>query len=433
MRYLSTRGGSARVDLSAALTAGLAPDGGLFVPERVPRVSPGQFDSSASAAQIAVPLLHEFFEDDVLAEALEEICLEAFDFEMPLARLQPGGIRVLELFHGPTAAFKDVGARFLASCMARIERDRSRTLTVLVATSGDTGAAVAAAFHRQPGVRVVILYPSGRVSPTQAHQLGCFGTSVRAFAVGGSFDDCQAMAKSAFADQELLDVVALTSANSISLGRLLPQMLYYAQASLGYFREYNHPLNFVIPSGNLGNATAAALARAMGLPIGRIVLATNANAVLPDFFGGSAYAPRASVATIANAMDVGNPSNFERLAWLHADPQDLRDAFDAGDTTDEQIRNAIMQCKLRTGFVPCPHTATAWHWLEGNVAAGDRKQWAIVATAHASKFNEIVAPVIGSPLCAPPALASLLDRASVFEHLPSDYEALRSVLLTGSP
>jgi threonine synthase len=374
-------------------------------------------------------LLAPFLTDDALAEALPEICSEAFDFPTPLRRRADSDDFVLELFHGPTAAFKDVGARFLAACMHRLRRDASRPLTILVATSGDTGAAVAAALHRLPNLRVVILYPHGRVSPRQAHQLGCFGDNVTSFAVDGAFDDCQALVKQALGDAHLQELLPMSSANSISLGRLLPQMTYYAQSALQYYREFGQPLNFVIPTGNLGNAMAAALARAVGLPIGRIALATNANAVLPEFFAGNDYQPRDSIATLANAMDVGAPSNFERLRWLYPQDAALRATFMANAVSDDDIRQTIRTTYARHAEAFCPHSATALFVLARLREQAADGAWAAVATAHPAKFDGIVEPLIGAPVVLPPALATLLARPAHAEPLAADYASFRQRLL----
>jgi threonine synthase len=326
MNFISTRDNSPATTLSQAIAAGLAPDGGLYVPETLPSARPLELGSDL--ADTAALLIAPFFAGDALADALPAICREAFDFPAPMLPLATPDDHVLELFHGPTAAFKDFGARFLAACLTRLRKQEDRPLTILVATSGDTGAAVAAAFHNQPGLRVIVLYPDGRVSPRQAHQLGCFGDNTTALRVAGSFDDCQALVKRALNDAALQAQAPMSSANSISLGRLLPQMSYYAHAALAHKRATGEALNFVIPTGNLGNAMAAIIARALGVPLGRIVLATNANDVLPKFFSGADYSPADSAATIANAMDVGAPSNFERLRWLYrGDDAALRAAF----------------------------------------------------------------------------------------------------------
>ena len=429
MKYASTRGVAPAASLGEAIAAGLAPDGGLFVPESLPRFRIGDFDGCARLADTATRLLAPFFAGDELGDSLAAMCRDAFDFPAPLAPLSTPQDFVLELFHGPTAAFKDFGARFLAACMRRLRTPAARPLTILVATSGDTGAAVGAAFAGAPGISVCILYPDGRVSPRQAHQLGCFGGNVRALRVSGSFDDCQALVKRALNDAALQASIPLSSANSISLGRLLPQMGYYAHAALTHWRACGEELNFVVPTGNLGNALACVLARATGLPIGRIVLATNANLTLHDFVGGADYAPRASVATLANAMDVGAPSNFERLRWLYPDPAQLRRAFTVDAVGDDAIRDTIRDRHARFHEVFCPHTATAVRTLEGLRQEGAFGAWAAVATAHPAKFDTIVEPLTGSPIPVPPALAVLLARPSSAEPMSPDYAELRSRLL----
>ncbi|KAF1688139.1 threonine synthase [Pseudoxanthomonas broegbernensis] len=428
MEFISTRNASPPATLSQAIAAGLAPDGGLYVPAKLP--AGRALQAGDSLAQTTSTLLAPFFEGDALAAELPAICAEALDFPVPLEPLATPGDHVLELFHGPTAAFKDVGARFLAAALARIRRGASAPLTILVATSGDTGAAVAAAFHGQPGLRVVVLYPDGRVSPRQAHQLGCFGGNVSALRVAGSFDDCQALVKRALNDAELQAQVPLSSANSISLGRLLPQMSYYAHAALTHHAVTGKRLNFVVPTGNLGNALAAILVRAQGLPLGRIVLATNANRVLPEYFAGDDYVPRASVATTANAMDVGAPSNFERLRWLYAgDDAALRTGFTAISVDDATIRATIRARWERHGEVFCPHTATAMHVLQTLRAEGTDGDWAVAATAHPAKFEAVVEPLVGHAVDVPPALADLLARPAHAVPVPPEYEALRGHLL----
>ena len=428
MKYISTRGNSPALGLSAALAAGLAPDGGLYVPQTLPKLSPSDFDGCNDLPSIAARLLAPFFTDDALATQLSAICQQAFTFDAPLRPLATPHDHVLELFHGPTAAFKDFGARFLAACMQRLPRDTDKALTIVVATSGDTGAAVGAAFAGLPGFKVAILYPDGRVSPRQAHQLGCFGGNVRALRVDGAFDDCQRMAKQALSDMALRAIAPLSSANSISLGRLLPQMAYYADSALRHFRATGSPLNFVVPTGNLGNAVACVLARAVGLPIGRIALATNANRVLPDFFAGADYAAQPSVATIANAMDVGAPSNFERLSWLYTDAAALRREFTSISVDDETIRTTIRERHARYGEVFCPHTATAVRLLEQMRTQGVEGDWAVAATAHPAKFDSIVEPLIGSQVPVPPSLAELLARPAHADPLANDYDAFREVL-----
>lgn len=436
MRYLSTRGQAPAAGLSAALSAGLAPDGGLYLPESWPQIDPHDFDGEAALPQVAQRLLAPLFAGDPLSASLPAICAQALDVPAPLRALPRPGDYLLELFHGPTAAFKDFGARFLAACLMRLDAEPGSKATarpplhVLVATSGDTGAAVGAAFAGQPGVRVWILYPDGRVSPRQAHQLGAFGGNVRALRVQGDFDACQALVKRALNDPEMNRQLRLTSANSISLGRLLPQMSYYASASLAHWRATGRALGFVVPTGNLGNALAALLARRMGLPIGALVLATNANPTLGEYFSGLPYRARPGLATLANAMDVGAPSNFERLRALFDDDAGVRGALSAQRVDDGEIAEAIRTSQARYGTVFCPHTACALVALERLRAAGDAADYAAVATAHPAKFDTVIAPLLGWVPDAPPALAAVLARPSHAEPMPADYAVWRERLLS---
>ncbi len=425
MHYLSTRRGVPPVSLSHAIAAGAAADGGLFVPAQLPRLAPDVQPQEGSLQESARMVLAPFFAGDALEPELEAICREAFGDEIPLVALGTPRDMALQLFHGPTAAFKDFGARFLAACLRRLSPPRGGRLTVLVATSGDTGSAVAAAFHHAPAVHVVLLYPEGRVSPRQAHQLGCFGDNVSALRVSGSFDDCQRMVKASFRDGALREQLQLTSANSISLGRLLPQMAFHAHAAW----THGAPLNLVVPSGNLGNALAAVWARELGAPIGDVVLATNANRVLVDFFQGGDFLPRPSVPTLATAMDVGEPSNFERLRWTFPDDAVLRSGLTAVPVEDSEIQETIQLGERRHGQLFCPHTATAVRVLERLRAAGDTRPWAVVATAHPAKFETVVEPLVGHRVPVPESLAALLARPAHAEPLEADPEALRKWLL----
>lgn len=428
MQCLSTRGGD-RAPIAEALQRGLARDGGLYVPERLPQFDLHQFDGADTLPTIATRMLRPFFADSPLAETIGAICVEAFNFPVPLVAVREPSSHVLELFHGPTAAFKDFGARFLAGCLAQLREPFAPDVTVLAATSGDTGSAVAAAFHLRPGFRAAILFPDGRVSPRQAHLLSCFGDNIASYAVAGSFDDCQAMVKAAFADSDLQSQRPLTSANSISLGRLLPQAAYYAHCALGYWRQHGERLNFAIPTGNLGNGLAAIYARAMGLPIGDIVLGTNANRVLPDFLDSGDYQPRASIATIANAMDVGAPSNLERLRALYATQGELQAVVSAHAVDDERIRARIVRFHDEQGMVICPHTAVAAELLAGIRSSGDRRPWCIVATAHPAKFESVVEPLIGSSVQIPSSMRHWLARAAIAAPLQATPAALRHSLL----
>ena len=413
MRYLSTRGGQ-ETSLVDAVMHGLAADGGLFVPDELPRVDPKAVRGN-SLAEIAAEVLAPFFVGSALEGELGAICRDAFDFPLPLKPLLADGaeLSVLELFHGPTAAFKDVGARFLAALMQRaLERSSdSRPLTILVATSGDTGGAVAAAFHRRRGIRVAVLFPKGQVSPRQQHQLTCWGDNIRAFEVDGPFDDCQALVKAAFTDSGLKRRHRLSAANSINIGRLLPQVAYHAAASLWHWRRHGTASGSIVPSGNLGNGVACVWARAIGMPVRELVLAVNANRTIPDFLATGQWQPRPSVATLASAMDVGNPSNMERLRNLLPDFAELRTSIEAYPVDDASIGAQIAKDYARYGEVWCPHTATAF-WVYDHLPPSRKtgRSWIVSATAHPAKFETIVEPVIGRAVPVPPALEELLRR-----------------------
>ncbi len=422
LAFVSTRGQAPAVALEAALVAGLAPDGGLYVPATFP--APVAAPATLTLPQVATAILAPYFAGTSLAADLPALCHDALDLPVPLRALHGASDYSLELFHGPTAAFKDFGARFLAACLDRIEGDAARPRTILAATSGDTGAAVAAAFHGRRGFRVLVLYPQGRVSPRQAHVLGSFGGNVQALRVQGGFDACQAMTKHALGDADLQAELPLGSANSISLGRLLPQMAYHALAAWRHAASSGQPLNLIVPSGNLGDALAAWLARRMGAPIGAIHLACNANATLPEYFHGGAYRPREAIATLANAMDIGAPSNFERLAWWLPDDRQRRATFAATAVDDATITRVIERAPKRHGIVPCPHTACALHVLETLREAGDNREWAVLATAHPAKFESVVEPLIGHPIALPDGLADSLARPAHAEAIAATPAAL---------
>ncbi len=425
MRFASTRTPQAAVALAEAINSGLAPDGGLYVPERFPRFDRSDFDGRDSTADVAARLLEPFFEGSPLAAALSSICREALDFRIPLIATADPRLKVLELFHGPTAAFKDVGARFLAACLERLDADPLPT--VMVATSGDTGSAVAAACAARARLRVVVLYPRDGVSPRQEHQLTCWPERVLSLRVDGDFDDCQRLVKQAFLDPELTAEVPLTSANSISIGRLLPQMAYYARASLEHQRATNRPANFIVPTGNLGNALAGIWARRLGLPIGRIALATNANATIPRYLDTGRWQPGETIPTLASAMDVSNPSNMERLRHLFPGIEELSDQISAYAVDDERIRAAIHAAHSELGRAMCPHTATGYAVYGDLRAAGD-EDWILLATAHAAKFEQIVEPLIGAPVAPPPALSELLARPTRRLDMAADLDRLRQHL-----
>ncbi len=414
MQYRSTRGGET-VGLEQALLDGIARDGGLYVPHELPQFSVNDYAAADTLLDVASVLLSPFFAGTSLQDQLPTILAETFHFPLPLTNLHTtrGNASLLELYHGPTAAFKDIGAGFLAACLSRIAGDPSSPLTILVATSGDTGGAVAAAFDQRAGMRVVVLFPNGRVSARQAQQLTCWSDNVLSIAVNGAFDDCQRLVKAALADTELAALFRFSSANSINIGRLLPQATYYAYASLRHYRATGRKAGFVIPTGNLGNAHACVMARAMGLPIGPVVLATNANRTIADYFASLEWQPRASVQTLATAMDVGDPSNMERLRALLGDAQQLRQQLSVYVVNDAEIEASIRQDFAEFGFATCPHTATATHvWRSLDNAARKADDWILVATAHPAKFETVVEPLIGEKIALPPELEAILSRPS---------------------
>ena len=428
MLYLSTRGQAPRVTADQALKAGAAPDGGLYLPEALPGLDPDALAATSGLADLGGVMLAPFLAGSPLEGQAPVICADAFNFPAPLVQPDPEqpNLQVLELFHGPTGAFKDFGARFLFRCFSALGQGSETPITVLVATSGDTGGAVGCAAEGLPGTRAVILFPKGRISAFQEHQLCCWEPPVEALRVEGDFDTCQALVKAAFADTALSADHALTSANSISIGRLLPQMVYWARASLDVHAQTGTRPGLVIPTGNLGNALAALLARELGLPIGPVVLATNANATLADWHASGSYEARPSVATIANAMDVGAPSNFERLAGLADARVEAVERIE-----DDAIRGRMKQVFDATGYVACPHTATALE-AHARLSTGQRAErpWILGATAHPAKFADVVEPVIGRTVALPPALSDVLKRPVRVRDIPGTSEALALALET---
>jgi threonine synthase len=419
MKFHSTRSTSPPVTPSEAIQRSIAPDGGLYVPDNFPTFKVDDFEELESWPEIGERILEVFFEDDTLGPQLADICSEAFNFPVPLNYLNDD-TAVLELFHGPTAAFKDVGARFLAACVSRL----SGRKTVIVATSGDTGGAVAAAFHEHPEIQVIVLFPKNKISPRQQQQLTCWGESVRAFAVRGDFDDCQRIVKTAFAERAWADAQGLLSANSINLARLLPQTVYYAAAGLWYLRKRSRVPGFIIPTGNLGNAVAAFWARRMGLPVREIILATNENKAIPDYFSSGSWKPHPTVATLANAMDVGSPGNMERLLDLYPEIEELRKIAQSFSVSDQEITGTIAGDYRNRQLIWCPHTATAVRVRERLSSP----HWIIVATAHPAKFESVVEPLIGRSVNIPPSLAQLFEAPSRFTEIDPEFEALREAL-----
>jgi threonine synthase len=431
LKFVSTRGAAPPVTLSEAIAKGLAPDGGLYVPTRLPRVDVAAFAGVSGLPHVARGALDGFFAGDRLRPVLGQIADAALDLPAPTTAVAgcPDPLFALELFHGPTAAFKDFGARFLAESLERLQTPDPKPLTILVATSGDTGGAVAAAFHRRPWVRVVILYPKGLVSGRQEQQLTCWGDNVSSLRIAGTFDDCQRLVKEAFGDAALSKRHRFSSANSINIGRLLPQMVYYAASSLEVQGLTGAKASYIIPAGNLGNSFAAVWARELGFPIARIVLAHNINRTVPDFLRTGVWQPRPSIPTLASAMDVGNPSNMERIRALYPDLAVLREHLSADSVDDATIRRRIGEDFMHYGREWCPHTATAAE-VYSRLSAAERRDhpWVLVATAHPAKFNDIVEPIIGKPVQIPPSLDRLLKLPQHVVDLPPTLEALAAAL-----
>ncbi|WP_243294587.1 threonine synthase [Geothrix mesophila] len=422
MKLASTRNAAVQATFLEAAHQGLAPEGGLFAPVEIPRFADATDLLKLDFQTRSVEILHRFLGDELSRPEVEGLARATFTFPAPLVPVRPG-LSALELFHGPTLAFKDFGARFLARVLALDTAAKPRT--VLTATSGDTGAAVASAFLGVPGVRAVVLYPAGRVSPLQERQFATCGGNVLALAVDGAFDDCQRLVKGAFEDPELVEGLGLTSANSINIARLLAQLLYYYEAAAQ--AERGAPLVVAVPSGNFGNLYAGLLAQATGAPIAHFVVATNANRVVPDYLDTGEYHPRPSVATLSNAMDVGAPSNWERIhALFRGDHDAMAAALRWGSRTDEETRQTVLDLD-RDGYLADPHGAVACGVLQSQLRAGE--QGLFLATAHPAKFRESLEPTLGREIPLPRSLSDLLEKPLLCEPLAADQAALKRRLL----
>ena len=422
MQFISTRHSSPPVSFRTALFDGLAPDGGLYVPDGLSAFAMRDL-IGASLVELGASIAARFVGGDLPRAALDRLMASALDFPVPLVSLDDA-VSVLELFHGPTFAFKDVGARVMARLMAALNAD-DRLLTILVATSGDTGSAVAQAFSGLSGTRVVVLFPLGAVTPVQEAQFATIGGNVQAIGVEGTFDDCQRLVKEAFADSGIRRDVQLTSANSINIGRLLPQIFYYAHAALALDCA---DIAMSVPSGNFGNLTAGVMAWRLGAPI-RFVAATTVNDTFPRYLATGRYEPAPSVATLANAMDVGRPSNVERLRWLFDDDRDrMRERIVASVQTDEDVRRGIRLMWDRYGYVSDPHTAIGFLGLRAVERSANRRL-VCLATAHPAKFRETVEPVLGREVPLPPPLADALTRPRLVERIAPTLDGLRPLVV----
>ena len=434
MKYYSTNGKTPMVTLAEAVVKGLAADRGLFMPEHIGKMPKAFFNniSSMSLQEMSFAVAYMLFGDDIDSDDLKHIVSDTLNFDIPLVKVDDQRYS-LELFHGPTLAFKDVGARFMARLLGHFNRQNGedRMVNVLVATSGDTGGAVANGFLNVPGVRVFVLYPSGKVSRIQEAQFTTLGNNIAAIEVNGTFDDCQALVKSAFMDKELNSHMMLTSANSINVARFLPQMFYYfyAYAQLMKAGEDLNNIVVAVPSGNFGNITAGLIAKFMGLPVKRFIAANNRNDVVYNYLQTGVYTPKPSVATIANAMDVGDPSNFARILDLYHNSWEAIKAEISGFTyTDEQIAQTLADVYRQRGYLLDPHGAVAYRSLQEGLQPGE--VGVMLETAHPAKFKSVVDSIIGEDIDIPQRLAAFMENPKQSVRMPSAFGPFKQYLLS---
>ncbi len=407
MKFYSTNKTTKPTSFKEAVFKGLPEDNGLFMPEIIPVLSADFFEniSDYSLTEIAFQVIRPYVTGEIDDASLKTILEETLSFEIPLKKITDNTYS-LELFHGPTLAFKDIGARFLARTMSHFLKSEGRKLNVLVATSGDTGSAVANGFYKVPNIEVIILYPSGKISQFQEQQMTTLGENITAIELDGTFDDCQHLVKQAFLDEKLANSKNLTSANSINVARLLPQSIYYFHAYAQLDKTERQNVVFSVPSGNYGNLTAGLLAQKMGLPVKHFIASANANNTVPEYLETGVYKARPSVETISNAMDVGNPSNFARLLDLYGDDwKAMKAAISGYSYSDEETRAAIKKVYQETGYILDPHGAVAYLGLEDYLKDDDNKTGIILETAHPIKFDNSVEPQIGKKLEMPAHLS----------------------------
>ncbi len=429
MNYYSLNKQSPIADFRQATIDGQAPDGGLYFPEKIPQHSAQWIKdlNKYSRAEIAFKVISPFTGKTIPEDILWSIVNETIDFPIPLIKVDKG-IYLLELFHGPTLAFKDVGARFMSRCLGYFAKEKSEKITVLVATSGDTGGAVASGFHNVDGVNVVILYPSGKVSAVQEKQLTTFGGNIQALEVEGNFDDCQKMVKEAFRDKELKEKIFLTSANSINVARWLPQQFYYFFA-LRQWKQKEAPV-FSVPSGNFGNICAGIMAWKTGLPVKHFIAACNRNDVVSDYLHTGIYQPKTAVPTISNAMDVGNPSNFSRILELfHNNTDQLKDIFSSYTTSDDRTREVILDVYQNDDYLLDPHGAVGYDALLNWLSMNPNDSGIVLETAHPIKFLDTVEPLIQEQIEIPENIRNTMSKQKESMLIGNNYEALRSFLL----
>jgi threonine synthase len=431
MLYYSTNKKSEKVSFKEATIKGQPPDKGLYFPERIPQL-PLDFIKNIdlySEEEIAYRTIHPFVGETIPDEVLHKIVSETINFEFPLVRINES-IYSLELFHGPTLAFKDVGARFMSRCLGYFVQDIKKPVTVLVATSGDTGGAVASGFYGLEGVKVVILYPAGKVSSVQELQLTTLGKNITALEIDGNFDDCQQLVKRAFADEQLNEELFLTSANSINVARWLPQQFYYFYA-YQQWADKNSPPVICVPSGNFGNICAGMVASLSGLPIKHFVAAVNANDAVYKYLQTGSYQSQQAVPTLSNAMDVGNPSNFIRILELfrHEFPE-VRNAVTSFSITDDETKATLQNVYKTFNYLLDPHGAVAFTGLERYLADHPAEKGILLETAHPVKFYDVVEPITSQKVEIPPTIQSMLGMKKESIKMPPVYESLKDFLLS---
>ena len=432
MNYYSLNNPSTKADFRQATINGQAPDKGLYFPEFIPQLPEGLIKdiNRFSKKELAFTVIKPYVGDAIPENELRKIVAETIDFDFPLQKINDR-IYSLELFHGPTLAFKDVGARFLSRCLEYFTKNNKQRITVLVATSGDTGGAVANGFYGVEGVDVVILYPSGKVSTVQELQLTTLGKNISALEVNGSFDDCQQLVKQAFADSGVSKKLFLTSANSINVARWLPQQFYYLFAYQQWPEKDNPPV-ISVPSGNFGNICAGMLLYRSGLPVSHFIAACNANDVVPSYLRNGDYHPQKAIATLSNAMDVGNPSNFVRVLELfHKEFNSIKEILSSCSISDEETKDTIKQVYSTYNYLLDPHGAVGYRALEKYLEQYPGKKGILLETAHPVKFYDVVEPVISAKILQPETVRSLLHKKKQSILIEADYEKFRKWLLSG--
>lgn len=427
MKFYSTKGKNKLVPFREAVIKSLPEDNGLYFPESIPVLSPDFFSSlkSLTLPEIGIEVMKHFCNEDVPSNKLEEIMKDVLSFEIPLVKVTDH-ISSLELFHGPTYAFKDVGARFLARCLGYFNESDNRKVTILVATSGDTGGAVAAGFYKVPGVKVIILYPSGKVSELQEKQLTTLGENITALEIDGDFDDCQALVKTAFLDKVVNEKLALSSANSINIARWLPQSIYFYEA----FKQLENPNNavFAVPSGNYGNITAGMLAKKMGLPIHRFIAASNANDIIPRYIKNGTYEIKPTIATLSNAMDVSNPSNFPRMMELyHQDWEAIKKNIQGFTLDDHTTLQTMAECFKDHHYTLDPHGAIGYQSLKGSL--DETEHGIFLETAHPCKFIDTVEQALNREVPLPDFVSDLMQKQNESIKLDKSFESFKNFLL----